>query len=53
MHAVLSLGGVLVRVLRPMIKISVPAIFHPRERLLLSGSVAAQFIGDKHPRDRR
>src|SRR5262249_31601377 len=50
LHTPLPLAGGLVRVLCPVVEIPVLAMFHPRENLALSSSVALQFIGNEHPR---
>lgn len=53
LHVVLPLAGGLVRVFCPVVEIAVQTMFHSREELSLSGSIALQFIGDESPGDIR
>ena len=50
LHASLPLAGGLVRVLRAIIQIAMLPMFHTREELSLSGSIALQLVGDDHTR---
>ena len=49
LHTPLSLTRRLMRVFRPIIKVSMLAVFHTRHELSLGSFVTFQFIGDEHP----
>jgi hypothetical protein len=51
LHPLLSLPSGLVRVLGAIVEIPMLAMFHSRENLSLSGSVAFQLVGDDDPWD--
>ena len=50
LHVSLALARGLVGVLSAIIQISVLPMFHPRQDLALSGTVALQLVGHDHPR---
>src|SRR5687768_10552933 len=51
LHAALPLTGRLVGILRAVIEVPVLAVFHPRQNLLLCGTIAFELVRNDHPGD--
>jgi len=51
LHAPLPLAGGLMGVLRAVIEIPMLAVLHPRQNLLLCGTIAFELVRDDHPRN--